>query len=100
MQLQLHLGLVRGYWVHVQNHNAEPWYDQVSVLGACLGEPAQACLIMELVEGGSLAARIHDRKKRRLTYMQILQASRQDVRWVLSCLPEHPNALLMPSTKY
>ena len=46
---------------------------QVSVLGACLGEPSQACLIMELVEGGSLAARIHDRKKRRLTYMQILQ---------------------------
>jgi hypothetical protein len=48
---------------------------QVSVLGACLGEPSQACLIMELVEGGSLAARIHDRKKRRLTYVQILQAS-------------------------
>lgn len=47
----------------------------MSVLGACLGEPAQACLIMELVEGGSLAQRIHDRKKRRLTYMQILQAS-------------------------
>jgi hypothetical protein len=49
--------------------------NQVSVLGACLGEPAQACLIMELVEGGSLAQRIHDRKKRRLTYVQILQAS-------------------------
>lgn len=48
---------------------------QVSVLGACLGEPSQACLIMELVEGGSLAGRIHDRKKRRLTYLQILQAS-------------------------
>ena len=47
----------------------------MSVLGACLGEPAQACLIMELVEGGSLAQRIHDRKKRRLTYVQILQAS-------------------------
>lgn len=51
------------------------WWHQVSVLGACLGEPAQACLIMELVEGGSLAQRIHDRKKRRLTYVQILQAS-------------------------
>lgn len=50
---------------------------QVSVLGACLGEPSQACLIMELVEGGSLAARIHDRKKRRLTYLQILQVSHQ-----------------------
>ena len=46
---------------------------QTAVLGASLGDPGSACLIMELVEGGSLAARIHDRKKRRMTYLQILQ---------------------------
>ncbi len=46
---------------------------QVRVLGACLEDPASACLIMELVEGGNLSDRIHDRRKRRLTYLQILQ---------------------------
>ncbi len=45
------------------------------MLGGCLGLPEKACLIMELVEGGNLADRIHDRRKRRLTYLQILQAS-------------------------
>ncbi len=59
-------------YLHAQCVNAAL---QVSVLGACLGEPASACLIMELVEGGSLAERIHDRRKRRLNYLQILQAS-------------------------
>jgi len=45
------------------------------VLGACLEDPASACLIMimELVEGGNLSDRIHDRRKRCLTYLQILQ---------------------------
>ncbi len=47
--------------------------EQVRVLGGCLGQPEKACLIMELVEGGDLASRIHDRRKRRLTYLQILQ---------------------------
>lgn len=67
---------------------------QVSVLGACLGEPSQACLIMELVEGGSLAARIHDRKKRRLTYLQILQARVQlsGVTYSSMCPREHEAA--------
>jgi len=46
---------------------------QVRVLGGCLGKPEKACLIMEVVEGGDLASRIYDRRKRRLTYLQILQ---------------------------
>lgn len=46
---------------------------QVRVLGACLGEPASACIIMELLEGGDLARRIHRPRTRRLTYFQILQ---------------------------
>ncbi len=43
------------------------------MLGACLGDPSTACLIMELVEGGNLSDRIHNPRKRRLTYLQILQ---------------------------
>ncbi len=46
---------------------------QVRVLGACLEDPASACLTMELVEGGNLSERIHDRRRRCLTYLQILQ---------------------------
>ena len=42
--------------------------------GACLaGDASTACLIMELVPGGSLAARIYDRHKRRMGYLEILQ---------------------------
>ena len=49
---------------------------QVQVYGACLaGGAATACLIMELVPGGSLAARIYDRRKRRMSYLEILQVS-------------------------
>ena len=42
--------------------------------GACLaGDASTACLIMELLPGGSLAARIYDRHKRRMGYLEILQ---------------------------
>ncbi len=54
----------------------EQWAVQVAVLGASLEGPREGVsLIMELVEGGSLAHRIHDRAKRRMTYLEILQAS-------------------------
>ena len=43
------------------------------MLGASLGDLGCACLIMELVAGGDLASHIHDRHKRRLTYIEILQ---------------------------
>ncbi|KAK9807897.1 hypothetical protein WJX72_012460 [[Myrmecia] bisecta] len=45
----------------------------VRVYGACLKDAANVCLIMELVAGGSLAQRIYDRHKRRMTYLEILQ---------------------------
>uniref|UniRef100_A0A1D1ZQR8 Protein kinase domain-containing protein n=1 Tax=Auxenochlorella protothecoides TaxID=3075 RepID=A0A1D1ZQR8_AUXPR len=47
----------------------------VRVLGASTARPESLCLIMELMEGGNLAQRIHDRHKRRLGYLEILQVA-------------------------
>jgi len=44
------------------------------VHGACLGDAASACLIMELVPGGNLAERIYNPHKRRMSHLEILQA--------------------------
>ena len=41
--------------------------------GACLGDAASACLIMELVPGGNLAERIYNPHKRRMSHLEILQ---------------------------
>ena len=46
---------------------------QVQVHGACLGDAASACLIMELVPGGNLAERIYNPHKRRMSHLEILQ---------------------------
>ncbi len=69
---------------------------QVRVLGACLGDPTTACIIMELVEGGDLASRIHRPCTRRLTYFQILQvppAAARSPCYVVACrrLTAHDN---------
>lgn len=45
----------------------------MQVYGASLKDPANACLVMELVRGGNLHQRIYDRNLPRLTHMQILQ---------------------------
>ena len=45
----------------------------VQVYGACTDDRSKCCLIMELMKGGNLSQRIHDRYKRRLTYLEILQ---------------------------
>lgn len=61
------------------------------MLGASLEGPREGvCLIMELVDGGSLAHRIHDRAKRRMTYLEILQVPRLPARacaapWFCTC---------------
>lgn len=46
----------------------------VRVYGACTRDRFNVCLIMELLEGGNLFQRIYDRKKRRMSYLEILQA--------------------------
>lgn len=45
----------------------------VRVFGGCTGDKTKCCLIMELVSGGNLFHRIYDRRRRRLTYLEILQ---------------------------
>lgn len=45
----------------------------VRVYGACTGDRAKCCLIMELIPGGNLFQRIYDRRRRRMTYLEILQ---------------------------
>lgn len=45
----------------------------VKLLGACLGNKDNVCLIMELVEGGNLSKRIHNKSLRRLDYLEVLQ---------------------------
>ncbi|EFN52665.1 hypothetical protein CHLNCDRAFT_138610 [Chlorella variabilis] len=45
----------------------------VQVYGACTADREHVCLIMELMEGGSLHQRIYDRCKRRMGYLEILQ---------------------------
>lgn len=45
----------------------------VKVYGACTRDKNHCCLIMELAENGSLFYRIHDKRKRRLSYLEILQ---------------------------
>lgn len=45
----------------------------VKLLGGCLGNKDNVCLIMELVEGGNLSKRIHNKSLRRLDYLEVLQ---------------------------
>lgn len=45
----------------------------VKVYGACTDDKNKCCLIMELMTGGNLYQRIHDRNRRRITYIEILQ---------------------------
>ncbi len=45
----------------------------VKVYGACTDDKNKCCLIMELMNGGNLYQRIHDRNRRRITYIEILQ---------------------------
>ena len=47
----------------------------VKVYGACTDDRNKCCLIMELMQGGNLYQRIHDKKRRRMTYIEILQVS-------------------------
>ena len=47
----------------------------MQVYGASLKDPANACLVMELVKGGNLHQRIYDRSSPRLTHLEILQVS-------------------------
>ena len=47
----------------------------LQVYGASLKDPANACLVMELVKGGNLHQRIYDRGSPRLTHLEILQVS-------------------------
>ena len=47
----------------------------VRVYGACTDDRNKCCLIMELMKGGNLYQRIHDKKRRRMTYIEILQVA-------------------------
>ena len=59
----------------------------VKIHGASLDNPQSCYIVMELLTGGDLDARIHGRKRRRMTYIEILQAA-QDIAEGLSFL--HP----------
>jgi serine/threonine protein kinase len=59
----------------------------VKVLGASTDDRDNCCLVMELLRGGDLAKKIHDPKRRRLSYIQILQIT-QDIAEGLAYL--HP----------
>jgi len=59
----------------------------VKVLGACTDDRDKCCLIMELMRGGDLSKKIHDPRRRRLSYIQILQIT-QDIAEGLAYL--HP----------
>lgn len=50
----------------------------VRVYAACLDDPRKSCVVMELMQGGSLAQRIHDRDRPPLTYHEVLHVV-QDV---------------------
>ncbi len=45
----------------------------MQVYGASLRDPASACLVMELVQGGNLHQRIYNTSQPRLTHLEILQ---------------------------
>ena len=62
----------------------------VEVYGACTDDKAKCCLIMELMKGGNLHQRIYDRKRRRLTYIEILQLA-HDIAQGLAYL--HPSVI-------
>ncbi len=47
----------------------------VKVYGACTDDRNKCCLIMEHMKGGNLYQRIHDKKRRRMTYIEILQVA-------------------------
>ncbi len=59
------------------------------VYGACTSDRYNVCLIMELMEGGNLFQRIYDRKKRRMSYLEILQVrlAHARCRCGFGCLP-------------
>eukprot|EP01025_Chloroclados_australasicus_P054944 TRINITY_DN6575_c0_g1_i8.p1 TRINITY_DN6575_c0_g1~~TRINITY_DN6575_c0_g1_i8.p1 ORF type:complete len:1125 (+),score=97.45 TRINITY_DN6575_c0_g1_i8:93-3467(+) len=59
----------------------------VKILGASLQDPVNKCIIMELVEGGSLSDRIYHKAKRRLSYLEVLQIA-HDISSALAFL--HP----------
>ena len=59
----------------------------VKVLGACTDDRDKCCLIMELMRGGDLSKKIHDPRRRRLSYIHILQIT-QDIAEGLAYL--HP----------
>lgn len=62
----------------------------VRVYGACTGDRDHVCLIMELCENGNLFQRIYDRRRRRMSYLEILQVA-HDVAAGLAYL--HPAVL-------
>ncbi|KDD72426.1 protein kinase, partial [Helicosporidium sp. ATCC 50920] len=62
----------------------------VRVHGASVRDARNVCLIMELMRGGNLAQRIHDRHKRRLGYLDILRLA-HDVASALAYL--HPTVV-------
>jgi hypothetical protein len=62
----------------------------VKVYGACTDDKAKCCLIMELMKGGNLSQRIHDRNRRRLSYIEILQLA-HDIAEGLAYL--HPSVI-------
>lgn len=62
----------------------------VKLLGACLGEKENVCLIMELVTGGNLSQRIHNRNKRKMDYLEVLELG-HDIADGLSYL--HPTVI-------
>eukprot|EP00803_Ostreobium_quekettii_P000840 evm.model.scf_222.12 EVM.evm.TU.scf_222.12 scf_222:82240-92611(-) len=62
----------------------------VKVLAACFRDKENICLIMELVENGSLSQRIHNRNKRKLEYMEVLKLG-HDIAQALAYL--HPTVI-------
>jgi len=62
----------------------------VRVYGACTQDKDHVCLIMELCENGNLASRIYDRRRRRMSYLEILQIA-HDVAQGLAYL--HPSVI-------
>eukprot|EP00803_Ostreobium_quekettii_P002922 evm.model.scf_229.2 EVM.evm.TU.scf_229.2 scf_229:27456-37448(-) len=62
----------------------------VKVLAACFKDKENVCLIMELVEGGNLSQRIHNRNKRKLDYLEVLKLG-HDIAKALAYL--HPTVI-------
>lgn len=45
----------------------------VKCYGACFSDKEDLCLIMELVHGGDLSTRIHNKNQHHLEYIEVLQ---------------------------